>query len=109
MNFEARKPAAAATPLSGTWDALLIEREAPFKLHFEVAADGSVSGWLKSSRTDSKLYSGKWDAESGELSFEYDYPDAGRLSVTAQLKDGTLTGVIGDSAKFEANRVEGGE
>ena len=40
------------------------------------------------------------------LSFEYDYPHAGRLPVTAKLEGDKLVGTIGDNADFEATRVE---
>ena len=66
----------------------------------------AVTGWLKSSQTDSPLFDGRWDAEAGKVTFAYDYPHAGRLDVQATVKDGKIAGTIGDSAEFEGTLDE---
>ena len=48
---------------------------------------------------------GTWDAAKQSVSFEYDYPHGGRLSVTAKLAGAKLSGSIGDNAEFVAERT----
>lgn len=106
--FRAVRPAAVETPISGTWNAVLTERGSEFRMHFEVGEDGAVTGWVKSSQTDSELFDGRWDAETKTVTFEYDYPHAGRLPVKATLEGETLSGTVGEAAAFEARRAADG-
>ena len=92
--------------MTGTWSARLEEVDATITMRFEVGEDGVLRGWFKSSQSDSPLYKGKWDAAAGALSFEYDYPHAGRLPVEAKLEGETLTGTIGERMGFRARRVK---
>ena len=77
-------------------------------MFFEVAKDGVVTGRYQSSQSDSPLLDGKWDAESGKLTFEYDYVHAGRLPVVAHLRDGELRGTINENLEFVLTRVGDG-
>jgi len=108
-SFRAERPAPLDAPLNGTWRATLLERGSEFRLHFEVLTDKSVTGWVKSSQTDSAIFDGRWDAEAQTVTFEYDYPHAGRLAVQAKLSGEKLTGTVGESAEFEAVREAGGQ
>ena len=61
--------------------------------------------FFQSSQSDSALYGGKWDEGAQSLSFEYDYPRGGRLPVVAKLAGAKLSGKIGESAEFVAERA----
>lgn len=96
--------ATVGTPISGDWVAYLEEVDATIALSFEVGADNVLRGWFKSSQSDSPIYSGVWDSKERTLSFEYDYPHAGRLPVTAKLEGEALVGMIGSRMEFKATR-----
>lgn len=98
------RPPSVDSPISGTWNAVLTERGSSFRMNFQVSEDGVVTGWLKSSQTDSELFDGRWDPETSTVTFEYDYPHAGRLAVSAKVDGDSLKGTIGESAVFEASR-----
>ena len=105
MAFRGERIVTIASPISGLWKGVIMSMDADITMSFEVAADGSLSGRFKSSQSDSALYDAKWDAETLSLSFEYDYPHAGRLPVVARLEGDKLVGTIGESADFEATRA----
>jgi carboxypeptidase Q len=92
------------TPISGDWVAYLDEVDATVALRFEVGADNVLRGWFKSSQSDSPIYGGEWDAKAGTVDFEYDYPHAGRLPVSAKLEGEALVGTIGSRMNFRATR-----
>ncbi len=96
----------AASPISGRWKGVIAAMDAEFHVTLEVGASGEVTGRFQSSQSDSALYEGKWDATAKALSFEYDYPHAGRLPVSASLVGEKLVGTIGANAEFEAVREE---
>ena len=102
LEFTGKPKALADAPINGKWNGLITTMDSEFTLVLQVAADGALTGRFKSSQSDSELYDTKWDPEKQTLSFEYDYPHAGRLPVTARLVDGKLVGVIGENAEFEA-------
>jgi hypothetical protein len=77
---------------------------AEFHLKLELGAGGELTGHFKSSRSDSDLYEAKWDPAAEVLTFEYDYPQGGRLPVSAHLVGEKLVGTIGSRAEFEAER-----
>ena len=66
-----------------------------------------MTGWVKSSQTDSAIFDGRWEADAQTVTFAYDYPHAGRLAVQAKLVGEKLTGTVGESAEFEAVRETG--
>ena len=68
--------------------------------------DDVLRGWFKSTSTDSPLYKGKWNAKESTLTFEYDYPNAGRLPVVAKFEGGKLSGTIGEGTGFTAKRAK---
>jgi len=113
MEFEAKrrmpKPSAQlATPLDGVWRAENLSMGSEFKMTFVTHADGSLTGRYKSSQSDSKLFEGRYDLESGELSFLFDYPHSSdKLTVEATLKEGKLSGAINGNMEFEAERESG--
>jgi len=79
--------------------------DAAISMFFQVRENGQVIGRFQSSQSDSALYGGTWDAAKQSVSFEYDYPHGGRLSVTAKLAGAKLSGSIGDNAEFVAERA----
>src|SRR6185503_3666520 len=93
-----------ATPIAGRWKGRIAAMDAEFHVQLELGEGGALSGRFKSSRSDSEIYAGKWDAAAQSLSFEYDYPQGGRLPVSAHLVGTKLVGKIGENAEFEAER-----
>jgi hypothetical protein len=102
--FRAEPKARVAIPISGRWKGVIAAMSAEFHVTLAVGASGEVTGRFQSSQSDSALYDGKWDASAKALSFEYDYPHAGRLPVSASLVGDKLVGTIGENAQFEAVR-----
>ena len=107
--FSAQRLPLQDAPVNGTWSLYLPDFDATATLRLAVGEDGVLRGWFKSQSSDSPLYGGQWNSEKNEVRFEYDYPHAGRLPVTATLKEGTLVGTIGESASFTGKRVPAGE
>ena len=105
--FRATRPPVVETPISGTWEGYIEEMDSTFLVTLAVAADGALSGRFKSSQSDSELFDGRWDAQAGTLSFEYDYPHAGRLEVQAKLEGERLVGTLGGRVQFVAKRLAG--
>jgi len=103
LEFRGEREAAAEIPISGLWKGLILSMDAEFTLDLAVDEGGKVTGRFKSSQSDSELYDGKWDAAAKTVRFEYEYPNAGRLPVAAQLEGQKLVGTIG-TAGFEAER-----
>jgi len=93
-----------ATPIAGRWKGYIAAMDAEFHVQFELGAGGALTGHFKSSQSDSALYGGKWDEAAKTVSFEYEYPHAGRLPVRAHLVGAKLIGRIGEGADFEAER-----
>ena len=92
-------------PLNGAWDGVILSMGSEFEMTFQTHADGSLTGRYKSGQSDSALFDGKWNAETGELSFLFDYPHSSdKLAVAAMLKDGKLEGAINENMEFEATR-----
>ncbi len=102
---ERMEAAAAGAAIVGTWKGVITSMDADISMTFAVAADGALTGRFKSSQSDSPLYEAKWNPDEGTVSFEYDYPHAGRLPVVAKLDGDKLVGTIGERADFEATRV----
>jgi len=100
------EPMEVPTSVAGHWKGTIASMGAEFDLTITVSEAGVLGGRFRSSQSDSALYEGAWDAQARTLSFEYDYPHAGRLPVSAKLVDGKLVGRIGESADFEAERIE---
>ena len=94
-------------PVSGQWQGLIASMDAEISLVFRLRENGELTGRFQSSQSDSALYEGRWDATAQTLSFEYDYPNAGRLPVVARLAGDKLLGKIGENAEFEAQRASG--
>jgi acetylornithine deacetylase/succinyl-diaminopimelate desuccinylase-like protein len=92
-------------PIAGRWKGRIAAMDAEFDLQLEVSTAGEISGHFKSSQSDSALYEASWDAAAQALRFEYDYPHAGRLPVSAKLEGEKLVGKIGEQTEFEAERV----
>jgi hypothetical protein len=76
-----------------------------YLLALELGAEGAVTGRFQSPQSDSALFDARFDAAAQTLRFEYDYPQAGRLPVSARLVGEKLVGRIGEKADFEAERV----
>ena len=104
MPFRGERKARPDVPIAGRWKGVITAMNAEFHLALEVDAGGELTGRFKSSQSDSALYGAKWDASAQALSFEYDYPRAGRLPVSAHLVGEKLVGKIGENAEFEAER-----
>ncbi len=98
----AKRPALMDCKLNGVWEGEFAEMDATFTLTFSVYPDSTVRGRYKSSQSDSPLSNGKWNGKTNTVTFEYNYPHAGLLPVTAQLKDGKLSGTINESMGFTA-------
>lgn len=105
--FRAEPRAREVAPISGRWKGVIAAMDAEFHLVLEVGASSEVTGRFRSSQSDSALHAGRWDAAAQTLSFEYDYPHAGRLPVSASLVGQKLVGTIGENAVFEAEREDG--
>lgn len=104
--YHATRMPVVETPVSGVWELYLPDFDATSKLTLRVGEDGVLRGWYQSMTSDSPLYEGTWDADEKKVSFEFDYPHAGRLPVEAKLEGEKLVGVIGDSADFTGKRVQ---
>ena len=94
-------------PINGAWSVWLPDFEATVDLNLALGSDGVVRGWFRSSASNSPLYGGKWDKKKNTLTFQYDYPNAGRLSVTATLEGGELKGTIGEDIELIGKKAEG--
>lgn len=104
LDFRGVLEQAAETPISGTWKGIITSMDADITMVFAVNEGGEVSGRFQSAQSDSPLYDAKWDPKTKTITFEYDYPHAGRLPVVAQLEGERLVGTIGEKADFEATR-----
>jgi len=102
--FRANPKPRAATRIAGNWKGRIAAMDAEFHLELELGESGALTGHFKSSRSDSAIHDGKWDATAQSLSFEYDYASGGRLPVSAHLEGAKLVGTIGENAEFEAER-----
>ena len=105
VSFQAKPLAAMEAPINGAWEIYLPDFDATVDLSIEVGSDGVLRGWFRSTTSDSPLYQGTWDPKAGALTFEYDYPHAGRLPVSAKLVEGTLVGTIGEDTGFSGKLV----
>lgn len=103
-SYTGKRQETLESPLNGVWVGSFSEMDATFTLTLALYPGGVVKGSYKSSQSDSPLTDGKWDAKTGTLTFEYDYPHAGMLPVEARLKDGKLVGSINGSMAFEAGK-----
>ena len=103
--FEAARLPTVETPVSGAWKVYLPDFDATVDLSLSVGEDGVLRGWFKSTSSDSPLYGGTWDEKTQTVTFEYDYPHAGRLPVEAKLVDGVLKGTIGEGTTFSGKRA----
>jgi hypothetical protein len=104
MAFRAERRARPELPIAGRWKGVIAAMNAEFHLALELGPDGELTGRFQSSQSDSALHDASWDADAQALRFEYDYPHAGRLPVSARLVDGKLVGTIGEGTEFEAER-----
>ena len=104
MAIRGERTVRPAAPVAGRWKGVIAARNAEFHLALELGAKGELTGRFQSSQSDSALYDGKWDEAAQRLSFEYDYPHAGRLPVSAQLVGEKLIGKIGENTEFVAER-----
>jgi carboxypeptidase Q len=105
LTFSAARLPTVETPVSGAWKVYLPDFDATVDLGLSVGEDGVLRGWFKSTTSDSPLYKGTWDAKTQTVTFEYDYPHAGRLPVKAKLVDGVLEGTIGEDTGFSGKRA----
>jgi hypothetical protein len=106
LAFRGEPKVHAPPSVAGHWKGRIASMDAEFDLTLELGTSDALTGRFRSSQSDSELYDGKWDGAAGSLSFEYDYPHAGRLPVEAQLVGDKLVGKIGAETEFVAERVE---
>lgn len=107
FSFRGKRVPLADAPINGAWKVWLPAFEASVDLQLGLGQDGVVRGWFRSTTSDSPLYDGKWDAKKKTLTFQYDYPHAGRLPVTATLEGGELKGTIGEDTELIGKKAEG--
>jgi photosystem II stability/assembly factor-like uncharacterized protein len=94
------KPAAEKidSPLNGTWTLAVTSENAPpnfreFDLTISVHADQSVTGMTKTARGENAITSGKFDAQTNELTFQVE-SRMGALNYKAKLDGEKLTGSL---------------
>lgn len=85
-------------PLSGTWALELQSEEMPAEqrnavMEVELAEDGTVTGTVDTPGGEEDIKDGKFDKESGELTFKVE-TEQGTIKVSATIKDGKLSGKI---------------
>ena len=84
-------------PVTGTWSLELKSDEIPAEqrnaiMTLELGEDGKVTGSVDTPGGEEDIEA-KFDADSGELTFEIE-SDAGKIKVTATIKDGKMTGTV---------------
>ena len=100
-------------PLSGTWALELQAKEMPAEqrnavMEVELADDGTVTGTVDTPGGEEDINDGKFDKESGELTFNVK-TDQGTIKATATIEDGKITGVInmgGQEIKFTGEKSD---
>jgi len=107
MSFRGKRVGLADAPINGAWKVYLPDFEATVDLQLALGEDDVVRGWYRSTSSNSPLYDGKWDAKTKTVTFQYDYPHAGRLPVTATMVEGELKGTIGEGTELVGKKAEG--
>jgi photosystem II stability/assembly factor-like uncharacterized protein len=111
-------PALPDDPVTGTWEGTPTEVEAAqgagdFTITLALAKDRKkVTGSFLSERTDGEIVDGRYEAETGALTLDFE-TNRMTLHVTAILKGSDMTGTVevGDgiySLEFEAKRLPAG-
>ena len=99
--------------MTGTWSIEIQGDDIPPEernaiLSLELAADGTVTGSVDGPGGEEEIANGKYDKDSGELTFTVDTP-VGEVTVKGTIEDGKMTGVVdmgGEEFKFTAERSE---
>lgn len=100
-----------ADPVSGTWSVALTADGIPAEqrnavLTLELAEDGTVTGSADTPGGEQEIKDGKFDMDSGELTFSID-GDNGDITVVATIKKGKISGTVtmeGQEIPFKGSR-----
>ena len=98
-------------PVSGTWSVELTAEGIPAEqrnavLTLELADDGSVTGSADTPGGEQEIKNGKFNADSGELTFSIDSED-GEITVVATIDNGKVSGTVnmgGQEIPFKGSR-----